>query len=340
MTVHTHHFLLLFVFISFCYGNIVVDKFIYYDCNGLGPGNDSCYFQTAYNTRDCSVDSPCSRLFLYFCGGGMSVQDGNYDNRMNWWANQGYATGVFQPFNSSDEAGKYPYFMEYARLSFMVQQARDFYTSGGLWTGEYLVVAGISHGATAPPISIAHNSGFKTSPNTWTGSISTAVVLFDGISNPSAFDDWLSLSPSCYFQHGRTVARYGDGYPLEHSCNNHKCYCSNPSSKESWINDTLVIGLEDPLSPYTCDSITLSSGKIYWYIVSCEGEGRPACGPYGDYVPSSQQSGLFNSIQQCTNIISEYYVDSTCGHSACGSTHCGASKAQEFLDSVWGNSYK
>lgn len=333
---------LILLFLGSSLSSIVTERFLIPECNYIPPGNESCYYQTTYDTLKCSSSKPCSRLFLYFGGGEEEVQTGKYDGIMKWWAKQSYVTMASQSFNTSDEAGKYPYFMEYDRITFMVNQTRNYYLSNGLWTGEYLIIGGISHGASAPPISIANRAGFHNQPAIWTGSISTAFVLFDGISNTAMWDNWLgqySVLPEaiCWSMHYRTVARYGDGGPLEHSCRNKKCFCSDPPSAGAWINDTIQLDSTDPKSPYTCYNLSLPSGILYWFIASCSGEGHNPCSPLGNVVPDSEQEALYNSLLSCDNVVANYYRNATTGHSLCGSRNYGANVANEWLLSIWPN---
>ena len=81
----------------------------------------------------------------------------------------------------------------------------------------------------------------KSHASVWTGALATALVLYDGISNTAALEEW-AAERLCGLWHSRVVGRYGNGSPLAHSCANKNCYCSDPEQKQEWIRDTLVIG--------------------------------------------------------------------------------------------------
>jgi len=319
----------------------VTAKFPVPGCNGLGPGTESCYYQIGYNDRLCSPQQPCTRLLIYWGGGNETAQYGKLDPLMEWWAAQGYIVMIGQTFTTSEESGLYPFFEEYARLTWMTNETRSYCQQQNLWSGEYLVIGGVSQGASAPPISIANSMAFRTAPQVWTGNISTAVVLFDGISSSASWEEWLgSFSPKdyplCWGMHSRAVSRYGDGTPKRHSCRNDMCYCSNPPNAAMWANDTIQLNSLAPPSPYTCKSITPTTGEVYWFISSCSGaKGSSPCEPLGDFVPDYEQSALYDSIKDCDGLSARYVIKQGCGHGRCGTPQCGAQEANDWLRSVW-----
>lgn len=82
-----------------------------------------------------------------------------------------------------------------------------------------LLISGASHGGTAPMVMIATHRALRDYASVWTGSTHTAVIMFDGISNPCTLDEWVgsqAVGPNCGLFHRRWVGRYGDGAPLVH----------------------------------------------------------------------------------------------------------------------------
>jgi len=350
-------FTLFFFFFSspvLSLGSIVVEPVELPNCDNIPPGTQNCYYRIIYKTDLCTHRNPCDKLLVYWSGGEQSVKDGNYDATMKTWARRGYVAVAAQPFDDAKEAGKYPYFYDQERLSYITKVIRENVTS--IWSGEYFVFGGVSRGATSPPISVANGNLFNNYPEIWTGTQGTAVVLFDGISNTATWEEWLSsqdegVTGDCYELHSRTVGRYGEGSPLAHSCNNHKCYCSNPKSKDVWSNDSLVIGSDYPPSPYNCSVFSLSKGSdqqqksnssfTVWYrFTACEGKELPPCNPYGDIVPTPQQQLPYEALTNCDpsyQIITSFEVIEECGHSLCGGASvCGSVSTIDWLKEQWG----
>jgi hypothetical protein len=206
-----------------------------------------------------------------------------------------------------------------------------------IWSGKRLVIGGVSHGGTSPLVQIASRRVFKDHSATWAGSEKTAVLLFDGISNPATLEEWTgaqALGSGCAPFHQRFVGRYGDGQPLLHSCANGACYCGAPPHAADWAQDTVVIGSTYPPSPYACDAFTPPTGQVAYRFVSCDGMGAPACAINGgDIIPKDQQTLPSTALMACAGAQVSYVDYPSCGHTQCGGWDCGGADALGWLTS-------
>lgn len=304
-------------------------------CDGVGPGTEDCGYRTLWRPAACGGN--CSRLVVYWSGGEQSCTDGRYDPLLEKWADAGFAVACAQPFMTSQESGRYPCADELERMDLLTRRVRaDF---GSAWDGRYLVIAGVSHGATAPVAAIAEGRAFVNRPDVWTGRDGTAVVLFDGISDPARLEASIGLSddPACPSWHSRFVGRYGAKSPLVHSCANDACYCAGGGA--GWERDTLVVGQTAgpnwPASPYACDDFGTPDQRIAYRIVSCGGGQNGLCAADGDIIPDDQQTRLSDALQTCGDIAVTYADHPGCAHALCGSwDFCGGARAVDWLGTL------
>ncbi|MEJ2406324.1 MAG: hypothetical protein P8171_18900 [Candidatus Thiodiazotropha sp.] len=312
-------------------------------CAGRGPGSEDCHFRAMWNSAECYPGHPCDRLVVYWAGGNQTCDDvdkdnqGDFDPLLSNFVDRGFIAACAQPYTTEDAGGAYPYYREWDRMHYLMQQLRTDLTE--IWDGSHLLIAGASHGGTAPMVMIASHRALKDYADVWTGTTHTAVIMFDGISNPRTLEEWAGNQASgsgCGFLHSRWVGRYGDGSPLLHSCANDSCYCSTPAHRDDWALDTLTPGTVDPTSPYACTDFTQNAKQTLYRFVSCSGtSGATACSTLnGDIVPDEQQSELYNALKGCNGITASY-VRYDCPHIYCGgfntSSNCGGDDAIAWI---------
>jgi hypothetical protein len=302
-------------------------------CNGKGPGTEDCHLRLVVDPRQCSPSQPCSKLVIYWSGGEQSCVLGLYDALLEKYAADGFVAACAQPFTTSDEAGRYPYYQELERMSELIAHLRAQPEVQAGWDGTRLLISGVSHGASAPLMAVASKAALRAQPALWTGTKSTALILYDGISNPATLEEWAgaqAVGSGCAAYHSRWVGRYGDGSPLIHSCSNNACYCGNPPHSEEWAKDTVVLGSTVPKSPYSCTDVT-PVGAVLYRFVSCEGSAAAACAALGDLIPSPQQKLAHDGIASCPGVSASYQVYPSCGHAECGSVLCGQADSMAWL---------
>lgn len=294
-------------------------------CQGLGPGTEDCHLKLLVDPSKCSSANPCTKLVVYWAGGEGSCYTGVYDKLLQSYANANFVAACAQPFTTGKESGAYPYYREFSRMDAIMKYIRQLPAVKAAWTGEKLMIGGVSHGASAPIMAIAHENALKVHETTWTGSKVTAVVAYDGISNTATLEQWAGTQQGCGTWHARWVGRYGDGVPLLHSCTNNKCYCSNPKSKKDWDADNVQIGVTG--ATYTCGNFAPKLGKrVLYRFVSCSGGTAKPCGLLGDIIPDDQQKLAHDGLAKCVlnlNMKSSYKQYPNCAHSSCGGLLCG-----------------
>jgi hypothetical protein len=292
-------------------------------CSGKGPGIEDCHARVIWHTSRCSAVAPCDRLVVYWSGGEQSCDTGAYDPLLKDYAAAGFVAACAQPYTTTDEAGAYPIYQEFDRMHELLVQLRALPDVQAAWDGSKLLISGVSHGATAPLVAIAAKAALRKHAAVWTGSSKTAVVLYDGISNPATLEEWAAQQLGCGLFHSRFVGRYGDGKPLLHSCLNKACFCSAPAHASDWAADTVVLGATAPPSPYTCLDVTPQSGSVLYRFVSCSGAGVAACGLLGDIIPDEQQTKAFDAIKGCAGVVASHQTYASCAHTQCGAKLCG-----------------
>jgi hypothetical protein len=307
-------------------------------CDGLAPGTEDCHFRLIRKKDTCCSAKPCDRLVLYFAGGNQTCDDGDLDPLVQGYADHGFVAACAQPYTTEDEGGKYPYYQEVERMTHVVESVRS--AAAGTWTGEKLAFGGTSHGGTAPLVVIASGKLFETQAAVWTGSTHTAVLLYDGISNPKTLEEWTAAhgaGSGCDLFHQRFVGRYGDGAPLAHGCSNGACYCASPAHADDWAKDTVLLGSTEPPTPYTCADFVPTGKNVSYRFASCSGSpGSVACGLLGDIIPDDQQTLAHDALATCPGAVTSYAQYSECSHVLCGgfnsSVNCGGDDGIAWLE--------
>ncbi|MFP6687119.1 MAG: hypothetical protein VB934_20520, partial [Polyangiaceae bacterium] len=243
----------------------------------------------------------------------------------------GFVAVCAQPFESFEAAGLYPYADEHERKHLIMQRIRSDVAS--LWDGTHLLISGLSHGATAPVLAIGRRQAFVKDAAVWMGSTHTAVVMFDGVSNPAALEKWAAngVGAVCEGHHKRFVGRYGDGSPAAHNCSNNACYCSSPPSEASWDDDTFGTIAGGSANSYGCADFAPTTGNVLWRFVACDGGPSGSCGT--DTVPKEQQQAAFKALDGCANTTASFESFPNCNHGQCGKwSTCGGASALAWLE--------
>ncbi|MCA9665707.1 MAG: hypothetical protein KC503_08975 [Myxococcales bacterium] len=294
-------------------------------CGGVAPGSEDCHFRVLIDAATCSAQAPCDKLVIYWSGGEGFCYLGTYDGLLARYAQAGYVAVCAQPFTTSGETGKYPYYRELDRMSELLRRVRALPEVAAAWSGDKLLISGVSHGGTAPLLGIASGQALKAQPALWLGRTRTALVFYDGLSNLGSYEAWTAQSQSCAAMHRRTVARYGDGTPLSHGCSNGKCYCASPPHQAEWNKDNVQLGSSG--SPYSCADVTAAASaaqpSLLYRFVACSGGSAQPCGILGDVIPDAQQQGAFDAIKTCAGVTATYERYPLCPHTLCGSKGCG-----------------
>lgn len=185
-------------------GSIVIDA-----CAGQTGVAERCTLVT--NASACT-GAPCAKLVVVFSGGEMGCVTGpGYGRVLAGYASRGYAAVCINYFETSAGSGVSPYVDEAARLDLAVREATQGAWARAYWTGEDLLLQGISHGATAPVIAMARTA-LDEQPH-WQGTHFTAGCFFDGVYDQAATADLLATGANgapCTtpVSHARWLERY------------------------------------------------------------------------------------------------------------------------------------
>ena len=151
-------------------------------CIGLSGVNERCTLVT--NASACTT-AKCRKLVVIFSGGEMGCISGSgYQNALTAYASQGYAAVCINYFDTPTGSGEVPYVDEASRIDTAVKEATTGAWADAYWTGEHLLLQGISHGATAPVILMARTT--LSAQAHWHGSAYTGGCFFDGSYNQLA----------------------------------------------------------------------------------------------------------------------------------------------------------
>ena len=152
-------------------GQIVIDG-----CLGQTGVAERCTLVT--NASACTA-RPCARLVVVFSGGEMGCVTGaGYSSVLAGYAAHGYAAVCINYFETAGGSGSSPYVDEAARVDLAVREATTGPWARAYWTGEDLLLQGISHGATAPVILMARTTMDEQAH--WQGTRLTGACFFDG----------------------------------------------------------------------------------------------------------------------------------------------------------------
>jgi len=145
-------------------------------CRGLTGVDERCLL--VVDGSACAM-APCARLVVVFSGGDMGCVDGaGYRKVLETYAANGYAAVCINYFETSTGAGAAPFVDEAERIDHAVRAATTGDWARTYWSGEELLLEGISHGATAPLILMMRTT-LDDQPH-WHGRRRTAGCFFDG----------------------------------------------------------------------------------------------------------------------------------------------------------------
>lgn len=189
-------------------------------CRGETGVDEGC---TLVADASACTSAPCARLVVIFSGGEMGCRSGEgYGRVLAGYADRGYAAVCINYFETPEGAGTAPYVDEAARIDRAVREATSGAWARAYWTGDDLLVEGISHGATAPVILMARTD-FDAQPH-WRGRRVTGGCFFDGAYDQAATAALLATGAvgrrACTFpvSHARWLARYCGAGATAASC--------------------------------------------------------------------------------------------------------------------------
>jgi hypothetical protein len=156
-----------------------------------GTGDSECFWKYRFVVPESSSEK-IKKMVVFFSGGemgcGMDPAVNNYDDVMKEYAKDNYIAVCVQTYPDSTKSGVYPFHKEANRINTVLHSIRTNPDIQNIWTGEYLLFSGVSHGATSPLASMARFD-YDSVNSDWKGALKTAACFFDGIYDiPSQMD--------------------------------------------------------------------------------------------------------------------------------------------------------
>lgn len=277
-------------------GTVVVDR-----CIGMSGVAEPCTLVT--NASACTPTARCSKLVVVFSGGEQGcINQPGYAKVMAGYASKGYAAVCINYFATSAGAGAVPYIDEADRIDLAVKEATTGLWARTYWTGEHLLLEGISHGATAPLILMARTT--LDDQQHWKGRSYTAGCFFDGSYDQVASANLL-----------RTGGAGGQPCtaPVPYSRWLER-YCGAGASESSCDLATLPKAQLDTIVPPPADSFAVDDFKMF----EC-GSSLPACA--GDVLPAEPISRLCTDIAGARGHSCSFVSLPKESHLTCHQTH-------------------
>ena len=145
-------------------------------CRGINGVDEGCLL--VKNASACTT-TPCAKLVVVFSGGEQGCETSGYADVLDGYAALGDWAGVcINYFETNDGSGTVPYLDEQGRIDLALREATTGAWAQRYWTGDHLLIEGISHGATAPVIIMARST--LDDQAHWHGATTTAGCFFDG----------------------------------------------------------------------------------------------------------------------------------------------------------------
>jgi len=276
---------------------------MYTECATTGTGTRPCTLEIRLDPAACA-NAACDKLVVWFAGGNQTCSTQTLDA----YVAAGYVATCALLFGDSVEAGAYPYNAEAGRVDVLIRGATSDPLIRAAWSGTKLLIAGSSHGATAPVIAMARTA--LDSDASWKGSSLTGACFADGIYDIGALDELLGDGdngqpcpppPNGVLSHARALGRYYSSDPAAHSCANSQCACAAGHSAEL-DEDTIVA-----VSP-----TELAIER--WKLIEC-GSNLAAC--TGDVVPGAPVQALCTAIEADATHTCELTSLPTVPHTGC-----------------------
>ncbi len=265
-------------------------------CLGLSGVQERCTLVT--DATACTA-ARCARLVVVFSGGEQGCATGaGYASVLAGYAAHGYAAVCVNAFATAAGAGVAPYLEEADRFDVAVREATTGPWAQRYWTGEHLLLEGISHGATAPVILMARTA-LDERPH-WHGSRSTGGCFFDGSYDQVATAELLRTgavggaacaSPVPYL---RWLERY----------------CGPGATTASCDLTTQVKAQGDGIAAALPATFAIRDFKLF----EC-GSALPICG--GDVIPAAPIQALCSRLEASPDHGCSYTSLPTDGHLTC-----------------------
>jgi hypothetical protein len=264
-------------------------------CEGTTGVDEACVL--VVDATACT-SAPCSRLVVVFSGGEMGCDSGRgYAGVLAGYAAHGYAAVCVNAFETAVGSGAAPFVDEARRIDIAMRAATTSAWARAYWTGEELLVQGISHGATAPVVLMARTE--LEGQAHWQGQSFTAGCFFDGSYDQPATADLLATGDAgqpCTepVSHARWLERY----------------CGEGATASTCDLRTNAKAIEDTVSGSPAARFAIRQFQMF----ECGSE-LPACS--GDIIPSAPIETLCANLDASSSHVCSFTRLPRDGHLSC-----------------------
>jgi hypothetical protein len=296
-------------------------------CQGLNSVDQECYYRYRYDPEQCGGDAKCSKLVIYFSGGGMKCDESfgdesaNYSKILKGFSDDGYVAvcaGIYLEGHQNDEIRRIPRHEEKDRVDELISAIRESDAIQKLWDGSRLLIAGVSNGATVPVVVMARHDVDESEQ--WKGSQTTAACFYDGVYDVIEVDDQLKRYPiSCRGVRNASI------------CYRYTGAANCPDGPDPDNSDVVL------------DSVTTVDPSQYaiteWKIIEC-GSNLPApiCGTTGDWdrdwVTKGPMESLCDQIESGANHNCTFDPLPDQGHLSCAASDSGIAKCRVWFNDL------
>lgn len=264
-------------------------------CIGETGVDEKCVLVT--NASAC-VNEKCSKLVVVFSGGDMGCIDREgYQTVLAGYASHGYAAVCINYFETETGSAQKPYVDEASRIDLALRHATAGAWAQAYWTGENLLLEGISHGATAP-VTLMARTALELQSH-WQGTNLSAGCFFDGIYDPIATSELLLTGGlGCGLLYNRLLKRYCGPAATASNC--------DLASEEKVQEDTIT------------NVLPLRFGLEHFKMFEC-GSALSPC--FADLTPAEPIEVLCTRLDASPSRSCDYVSLPTDSHLTCHATH-------------------
>lgn len=245
------------------------------------------------------------------CDDGFDNPNSVYSKVLSGYTNDGYLAVCIGLFLNGEAGGALPFNQEASRVDIAVRTVRESWEVNSLWDGSNLLFAGVSHGATAPVITMARTTYDENAH--WKAKLNTAACFHDGIYDPIVQDKFLKASPlQCNWLRNRGICGRYFG--------NENCSSISTSMRDVEL---------DRVSEMASSNF----GVMKWKLIEC-GSQLPACAPEGDWISADPIRQLCTKLNAGRGRSCVFDAQPSESHVSCVASPTGISKCRDWFDGL------
>jgi hypothetical protein len=287
-------------------------------CRTLDGAGEDCVWNLALGRERCPGDR-CPKLVVFFQGADMGCQrtEGLQKRRLgallDRYAHNGYLAVTACLFETLKGANAFSVGAQVPRADALVKAITSHPSVRRHWSGEHLLLAGVSLGATTPVVAMARSE--IDDEARWKGSRTTAACFHDGVYDLYETDRFFwENRRSCSAQRKRSLCARYEGvkrcpYPLR-------------VSEEATHDSSALAGAEE---------LSVS----HWKLVECGSRiEKPKCALHGDWIPAGPIEALCSKLARSPAHECEWDPQPWDSHLSCAFTPAGIDRCRTWFDGL------